>query len=53
MAHYRCKCAIKYDNETGRWSCSVTGCECFYLSPDSKACARDYGEGPESEEQDE
>lgn len=31
------------------WSCMVTGGECMFLVPDSKACAEIYGEGPDSQ----
>lgn len=27
--------------------CSVSGGACMYLYPDSKRCAREYGEGPD------
>lgn len=42
-----CKCASVTDEYHG-WECSVTGGACVYLIPDSKACARDYGEGPDA-----
>lgn len=41
-----CKCA-KFDEDDGRYSCDVTGSECIYMFPDSKACAKEYGEGPD------
>lgn len=44
-----CKCA-EYDQDTGRYQCSVSGDQCMYLIPNSKACAEDYGEGPDVEE---
>ena len=44
-----CNCA-KYDEDLGRYQCSVSGSECMYLIPDSKACAKDYGEWPDSED---
>lgn len=44
-----CECA-EYDEDLGRYQCEVSGSECLYFIPDSKACARDYGEGPDSEE---
>lgn len=44
-----CKNA-KFDDDSGRYECDVTGDGCVYLIPDSKACAKDYGEGPESED---
>lgn len=46
-----CKCA-KYDPDEGRYSCEVTGDQCFYLFPNSKKCAEDYEEGPDAEEGD-
>ncbi len=45
--HTGCKCAVKTDQWHG-WKCKITDGECMYLSPDSKACARDYGEGPDA-----
>lgn len=41
-----CKCA-SFDLDEG-WKCSVSGNRCVYIIPDSKACARDYGEGPDA-----
>jgi len=43
-----CECA-KYDLDSGRYQCSVSGDGCMYLIPDSKQCAKDYSEGPDSE----
>lgn len=45
-----CKCAT-FDEDTGRYDCSVSGSECMYLLPDSKQCAKDYGEGPDADEE--
>lgn len=45
-----CKCA-KFEPDEGRYSCSVSGDNCMYLIPSSEACARDYGEGPDVEEE--
>lgn len=42
-----CKCA-EFDQDKGRYECSVSGSECMYYVPDSEACARDYGEGPDA-----
>lgn len=42
-----CKCAYSTDVGHG-WGCSITGGECKYFFPDSKKCARDYGEGPDA-----
>jgi hypothetical protein len=30
--------------------CDVSGSQCMYFSPNSEACARDYGEGPDAVE---
>ena len=38
--------AIKTDEYHG-FECSVSGGACMYLYPDSKRCAREYGEGPD------
>lgn len=42
-----CKCAIETDEYHG-WECEVTGDACAYLTPNSKACARDFREGPDA-----
>ncbi len=42
-----CKCS-KLDVESGRYLCSVSGDQCMYLIPNSKACAKDYEEGPDA-----
>lgn len=44
-----CKCAGKYDPDTNRWRCKVTGDDCMFLSPNSKACAEEFGEGPDAD----
>jgi hypothetical protein len=44
-----CKSAGKFDDERGRWNCTFTGDDCFYYIPDSKSCAKDFGEGPDAE----
>ena len=41
-----CKCAT-YNGE-GRYDCSVSGSECMFMIPDSKACAEKFGEGPDA-----
>lgn len=41
-----CKCAISTDEYHG-WECDVSGGACMYFVPNSKACAVDYGEGPD------
>ena len=48
-ANMSCKCAKSTDEYHG-WECEITGGECMFLFPDSKACAREYGEGPDAEE---
>lgn len=42
-----CRCA-EFDSDIGRYICDVTGDACMYLTPNSKKCAEDYGEGPDS-----
>lgn len=42
-----CKCA-KVSDEYHGWECSITEGPCMYLVPNSKACAKDYGEGPDA-----
>ncbi len=42
-----CKAAVKTDEWHG-WECGVTGGACMYLSPNSKRCAEEYGEGPDA-----
>lgn len=43
-----CKCA-KYDCDEGRYYCEVSGSQCVYYIPNSKRCAEEFGEGPDSE----
>lgn len=40
-----CK-AAKFNGEFHE--CDVTGDRCFWLYPDSKACAEEFGEGPDA-----
>lgn len=42
-----CK-AAKLDQDSGRYDCEVSGSQCIYLIPSSKACAEEYGEGPDA-----
>lgn len=42
-----CKCAKQTDEWHG-WECEITGGECMFLRPDSKACAEIYEEGPDA-----
>jgi len=44
-----CKCA-KYEEDENRYYCDVSGDMCMFMSPNSKACAEEYGEGPDVEE---
>lgn len=46
-----CKASAGYDPDTNRYRCRVTGDECVFLRPDSKACAELYGEGPDAEDE--
>ena len=41
-----CKCA-KYEEDENRYYCDVSGDMCMFMSPNSKACAEEYGEGPD------
>lgn len=41
-----CSYAIETDEYNG-FECPVSGGACMYLYPDSKRCAREYGEGPD------
>jgi hypothetical protein len=43
-----CKSSGGYDPETNRYSCQVTGDDCMFMRPDSKACAEMYNEGPDA-----
>ncbi len=47
-----CLCAKRTDEYHG-WECSVTDGECMFLTPNSKACAEIYGEGPDVAVEDE
>ena len=42
-----CKAAKRTDEYHG-WECEVTGGACVFYFPDSKACAEQYGEGPDA-----
>ena len=41
-----CKCSYQTDEFHG-WGCKITGGECMFLFPDSKACAEKFNEGPD------
>jgi hypothetical protein len=43
-----CKCA-KFDPDSGRYECLVSGNGCMYMIPDSKRCAKEWGEGPDAQ----
>jgi len=40
-----CKCA-KWEDDDG-YICDVTGSGCVFMTPNSKACAEKFGEGPD------
>lgn len=44
-----CSCAEACDEHHG-WRCTITGDACMYLIPNSRQCAKDYGEGPDADE---
>lgn len=39
-----CKAAIPTDEYHG-WECEITEGACMFLHPDSRRCAKEYGEG--------
>ena len=47
-----CNAAV-FDEDTGRYQCEISGSGCMYLIPSSKACAEQYGEGPDADGEDE
>jgi hypothetical protein len=47
-----CKCA-KFDSDSGKYKCYVSGDDCMYMFPDSKRCAEEYGEGLDVKNEDE
>ena len=49
MAAERCTAAYNTDEYHG-YGCSITEGACMFLYPDSKACAEQYGEGPDAED---
>lgn len=49
MAAGRCKAAY-YTDEWHGYGCEITGDSCMFLFPNSKACAEQYGEGPDAVE---
>lgn len=46
-----CKCAKRTDEYHG-YECEITEGPCVFLVPDSKRCEKEYGEGPDTEEED-
>lgn len=42
-----CSAAKSTDQYHG-WECEISGGACMYLSPNSKQCAEEYGEGPDA-----
>jgi hypothetical protein len=44
-----CKSAGKFDPDTGRYSCQITGDDCMFMSPNTKQCAELYNEGPDAD----
>lgn len=52
MAAGKCKEAYCTDEWHG-YGCRITEGACMFLYPDSKACAEQYGEGPDAEEAEE
>lgn len=42
-----CKCG-NFDEDEGRYYCDVSGSQCMYMFPDSKQCAKDFGESPDA-----
>lgn len=52
MAAGQCKAAYHTDEWHG-YGCSIMEGPCMFLFPDSKACAEEYGEGPDIEREEE
>lgn len=49
MAAGNCTAAYHTDEYHG-YGCEISGGACMFLYPDSKACAKEYGEGPDIED---
>lgn len=47
VPHPGCSCSRSTDEYHG-WECTITEGACMFLSPDSKQCAKEYGEGPDA-----
>ena len=43
-----CKAAMVTDEYHG-WKCDITNGACMFYVPDSKLCAKLYGEGPDAD----
>lgn len=52
MAAGKCSAAYHTDEWHG-YGCEITDGACMFLYPDSKACAKLYGEGPDAAEEEE
>lgn len=52
MAAGKCEAAYLTDEWHG-YGCEITGGACMFLYPNSKACAAQYGEGPDAGESEE
>lgn len=47
MQKIGCISAIPVEEYNG-WECEITGGACVYMFPNSRHCAEDFGEGPDS-----
>lgn len=47
MAAGKCKAAYRTDEWHG-YGCEITEGACVFMYPDSKRCAKEYGEGPDA-----
>ena len=52
MAAGKCKAAYRTDEWHG-YGCEITEGPCVFMYPDSKRCAKEYGEGPDVFSEDE
>lgn len=48
-----CTAAGRFDPDTGRHTCQVTGDDCMFLFPSSRHCAEMFNEGPDADNGDE
>lgn len=44
----RIGCTSGHSDGEGRYICDVSGDQCLFLIPSSKACAEIFGEGPDA-----